>query len=134
MKKLMMVLAVAVALSGCATPREMWDSFAGISIKGISDARADAVSKVFDYDMKTTYEKSEALLKLMPKVSIYRKEPKLIAAYVINPDTTPVGLFFESVDGAHTKVEISSESTPVKEWVARCIFSEKVIELGENKL
>ena len=83
--------------------------------------------KVFEYDYKTCYEKTEALLKKMPFVNIYAKDKGMIAIYYINPDTTPVGIFFKEVDATHTQVEISSESTVAKEWIAKNIFSETVV-------
>ncbi len=126
MKNAIVVLVACAFLCGCATPGNIWKSFLGVSTEGIEASRGDAVTKVFDYDYKACYDKLEALLKKMPNVSIYAKTKDMIAVYVINPNTTPVGLFFKAIDSGHTKVEISSESTPTKEWVARSIFSETV--------
>ena len=124
MKRVVAVLAMLVLLSGCTTPGDYWKKVVGVSTKGIEDARVDAVSKVFDYDYKTCYDKAEALLKTMPKVSIYAKAKGMIAVYVIDPDTTPVGLFFKEIDAGHTQVEVSSGSTPTRDWVAKNVFAE----------
>lgn len=126
MKKIIVLLAACALLSGCATPGDIWKEFLGVSTKGIEEARADALTKVFDCDYKTCYEKAEALLRKMPNVSIYRKDKSMIAIYVINPDTTPVGIFFKEIDSGHTQVEVSSGSTPTKEWVANTVFFEKI--------
>ncbi len=135
MKKIIVLLAVCALLSGCATPGDTWKEFLGVSTKGIEDARVDALTKIFDCDYKTCYEKAETLLKKMPNVSTYRKDKGMIAVYVINPDTTPVGIFFKEIDSGHTQVDVSSESTPTKEWVANNIFFEKIsqqekVEIG----
>jgi len=106
----------------------MWDDFLGVSIKGVTDARVDAMTKVFDYDYKTCYEKTDALLRKIPNASVYRKEKDMIAIYVIDPNTTPVGVFFREIDPGHTQVEVSSESTPTKELVANSIFSGMVLK------
>jgi len=126
MRNLIAVLAACLLLSGCATLGNVWTEFLGVSTQGIEAARPDAMTKVFEYDYKTCYAKAEALLKRMPRTSIYAKNAGMIAVYVINPNTTPVGLFFTEIDATHTKVEVSSPSTPVKEWVAKNIFTEKV--------
>lgn len=123
MKKIIVLLAACALLSGCATPGDIWKEFAGVSTKEIEQVRADAMTKVFDYDYKTCYEKVEELLKEMPNVSIYAKDKSMIAIYVINPNTTPAGIFFKEIDSGHTQVDVSSESTPTKEWVANNIFS-----------
>ena len=134
MRNIIAVSAVCLFMCGCATPGNVWKEFVGVSTKGVEDARADALTKVFDYNYKTCYEKVEALLKKMPHVSIYHKDRGMIAVYVINPNTTPVGIFFKETDAGHTQVDISSESTPTKEWVANNIFSEKVMPQVEPKI
>jgi uncharacterized protein YceK len=126
MRKIIAVLAVGVILSGCATTENVLKEIAGVSTASVEAVRADAASKIFAYDYKTCYDKAEALLREMPRTSIYAKKKDMIAVYVINPNTTPVGIFFTQVDSGHTRVEISSESTPAKEWVARSIFTETV--------
>ncbi len=128
MKKLVMMVLASLLVSGCATPGNIWKTLLGVSTQEVEDFRATASVKVFDYDYKTCYEKTEGLLKKMPFVSIYTKNDAMIAVNYINPDTTPVGIFFKSVDPARTQVEVSSPSTPTKEWVAKNIFSETVLE------
>ncbi|MCX5678377.1 MAG: hypothetical protein NTY76_04640 [Candidatus Omnitrophica bacterium] len=134
MKKIIVLLAACALLSGCATPGDVWKEFVGASTKGIEQARADAMTKVFDYDYKTCYEKVEAFVKTMPNVSIYSKDKGMIAIYVINPNTTPAGIFFKEIDSTHTQVDVSSESTPTKEWVANSIFSETVLKQEKSDI
>ncbi len=124
MKIVVAVIAVSVLLSGCTTPGDYWKKVVGVSTKGIEESRADAVSKVFDYDYKTCYDKTETLLKKMPKVSVFAKTKSMIAVYVIDPNTTPVGIFFKEIDAGHTQVDVASGSTPTRDWVAKNVFAE----------
>jgi hypothetical protein len=128
MRKIIVLLAACALLSGCATPGDVWKEFVGVSTKGVEQARVDAMTKIFDYDYKTCYGKVEEFVKTMPAVSIYAKDKDMIAIYVVNPNTTPVGIFFKEIDSGHTQVDVSSESTPTKEWVANSIFSETVLK------
>lgn len=128
MKKIIVLLAICAVLSGCATAGDVLKEVAGVSTKEIEAARADAMTKIFDCDYKTCYEKVEAFLKKMPNVSIYSKDKSMIAVYVINPNTTASGIFFTEIDSAHTQVDVSSASTPTKEWVANSIFSGTVVK------
>ena len=128
MKKILITLSVCVLLSGCATPAELLKGFLGISTKELEEGRSDALVKVFDYNYDTCYKKVESIVKAMPKVSVYARDKGGIAFYYIDPNTTPVGVFFKSIDPAHTQVEISSQDSSAKEWVAKNIFSETVLK------
>ena len=127
MKKIIVLLSICVFLSGCATPGETLKEFLGNSTKALEECRKDAAVKIFDYDYDTCYKKTEAILKKMLKVSIYAQDKHLIAFYYIDPNTTPVGVFFKEIDPAHTEVEVASEDPDAKEWVAKNVFSETVL-------
>ena len=133
MKKALIILAACIVLGGCATAPEAVKCFLGISTKELEVDRKDAAVKVFDYDYNTCYAKAKGIIEKMPQVSIYAENRSMIAVYYTNPNVNPVGLFFTSVDAAHTKVEVSSASPGAKEWVAKNIFSEKVlpVEMAE---
>lgn len=128
MPRIFIVLVACVLLCGCATPKNILSAVIGNSTQEIDEWRPEAEVKIFDYDYKTCYAKAEEILKKMPKVVIYAKRPDLIAVFYLTPDTTPVGLYFGSVDASRTQVEISSPSTPAKLWVAQNVFGEKVLE------
>ena len=113
-------------MSGCMTPREAMSRVVGNSTKAIEDARPSALVKTFDYDYKTCYEKTEKLLKAMPKTSIYAKDAHMIAVYYIDPNTTPVGIYFKEIDPSHTQVEVSSQGEDAKKWIADNIYSETI--------
>ncbi len=129
MKNIIVVSVLCLFMCGCSTCGNVnvWREVTGTSTKGVEAARVDAMKKILDYDYKTCYEKVEACLKKMPYVSVYYKDKGMIAIYVTNPNTTSVGIFFTETDSGHTQVDVSSESTPTKEWVANSIFSEKVL-------
>ena len=127
MNKFIVFLAICLLLSGCAIAGDGWKPLLGVSTRELKNCRSEAAVKVFEYDYKKCYKKTEALLKEMPNIEVYDKSKEMIAIFYINPDTTPVGIFFKEVDASHTQVEISSESTVAKEWIARNIFSETVV-------
>lgn len=128
------VLALSLSgLSGCTSWHNCVKTFIGTSTQDVEDARNTALTKVFDYDYDTCYAKMEKLLKLMRKASVYAKNNEMIAFYYIDPNDTPVGIFFKKIDPAHTQVEVSSLSTPVKETIAKNLFSETTPDVTERK-
>lgn len=132
MKKLLIILSACIFLSGCVTLPEPIKGFLGISTKELAEARKDAAVKVFNYDYGTCYKKTEAIIKAMPKVSVYAQDEGGIAFYYIDPNTTPVGVFFKKIDPTHTEVQISSQDSNAKVWVAKNIFSETVLQATTN--
>ena len=56
---------------------------------------------------------------------VYANDPRkdLIAIYVSEEDTTPVGIFLKSIDANTTLIEISSPSTYAKETITKIVFS-----------
>lgn len=109
---------------GCASTKEATKGFFGISTKSLEDARKDAVKNAFKYDYKTCYTKVKSVLKEKGSY-IYSQdiEKKMIAIYVSELDTTPVGIFFTVIDANNTQIEISSPSTSAKELISKRIFS-----------
>jgi hypothetical protein len=55
----------------------------------------------------------------------------MIAIYVSETDTTPVGLFFKEIDKSNTQVEVSSPSTYAKELISEKVF--KLLKPPEKK-
>jgi len=110
--------------AGCASLQEGAKGIAGVSMKILVDGRKDALVKTFDYDYTTT---NTMVLKVLDDVQayIYAKDAfdHLIAVYVSEKDTTPVGIFLKTVDANKTQVEIASPSTYAKEWFAHKIFT-----------
>jgi hypothetical protein len=117
-------LLFIISTAGCASMKEAARGFVGISTKSLEDARKDAVKNTFSYDYKTSYTKVESVLKEKGSY-IYSQDSqkKMIAIYVSELDTTPVGIFFTKIDANNTQIEVSSPSTSAKELISNRIFS-----------
>ena len=65
---------------------------------------------------------------------IYTDDPKknMLAIYVSEADTTPVGIFLKEMDASNTQIEISSPSTYAKELIAEKLFNLLVTESGKD--
>jgi len=120
-------------LSGCATLTEGTKGFAGISTKVLEEGRKNAVSKIINCDYNACYHQAKEILKSIGAY-IYSADPKkqLIAVYVSDEDTTPVGLFFQEIDANNTLIEVSSPSSYAKELIAEKV-SAAFKELKEPK-
>lgn len=120
---------------GCSSVREKVKEGAkqvwGTSTKPVEESRKDAVRESFAYDYSSCYDKSLVALK-DSQAYIYAKDKakKLIAVYISEEDTTPVGIFFTELDATHTQIEVSSPSTFAKESIATKLFSRLVIALN----
>jgi hypothetical protein len=113
-----------ISTSGCAAITEGAKGVAGISTRALEEARKDAITKAFNYDYFTCYTKILDILKQIDAY-IYTQDIKrhMIAIYVSEQDTTPVGLFFKEIDANNTQIEVSSPSTYAKELISTKIFS-----------
>ena len=130
------VLSFVILMSGCAMIKEGAKGFAGVSTKVIEQSRKDAITKTFNYDYNTCYNKVKRILKERGSY-IYAEDLKkqLLAIYVSEQDTTPVGLFFKKIDANNTQIEVSSPSTYAKEFIATRVSSalEKLLNPEEDK-
>ena len=109
---------------GCASLKEKYKGFLGISTKVLEDARGKAITKVFNYNYNTCYDKVKAgLTEIGSYIYAEDKNKHMIAIFVSETDTTPVGIFLKQIDANNTQVEVSSQSTYAKETVAKNIFS-----------
>jgi len=106
-------------LSGCAALTQGAKGIAGLSTKEIEVSRKDAVKKDYNYDYKTCFNKAKEILN-KKGAYIYAQSIKrhMIAVFVSQSDTTPVGLYFKEIDATHTSIEFSSPSTYAKELIA----------------
>ncbi|MDP2943941.1 MAG: DUF3568 family protein [Candidatus Omnitrophota bacterium] len=117
-------LLFAILASGCASIKDTVKCIAGVSTKVLEDGRKTAVKKTFNYDYFTCYTKTSEILKGL-NAYIYTQDIKkqIIAIYVSQSDTTPVGFFFKEVDQNTTQIEVSSPSTYAKEYFSAKLFS-----------
>jgi len=122
--KLFLLFFIFCFLSGCSGFKETTRGFLGVSTKILEDKREGAIKKDFSGDLETIHNKIKDILKKEGSY-IYRDDlaRNLIALYVSNADTTPVGVFLTEVDKNNTRIEVSSPSTYGKEFIADIIFS-----------
>jgi len=109
-------------LSGCARIKEISKGIRGVSTRELEKRRVDAIKRTYDCKYEDAYEK---VLKVLKEAGcyIYAKDLKtrMIAIYVSEQDTTPVGIYFNS--SAHaTEIAVSSPSTYAKELISGKIF------------
>jgi hypothetical protein len=140
----------SVVLSGCATVKEAAKGFAGISTRVLEEKRKDAIRESFALDYDSCYVKVKDILK--EKVAIKKIEEessdggsayiyaddtakKMLAIYLSETDTTPVGIFFTPEGEGSTMVEVSSPSIYAKEYIANRIFTgiKASLRPGEDK-
>jgi len=110
---------IVLLLGGCAGVKEAGRGIAGTSTRILEDHINDAL--VREYTLDTAAARDRARRGLLATGSyIYREEKakQLIAVYVSEADTTPVGLFFEEADRNRTRIRFSSPSTYAKELIA----------------
>ena len=111
-------------LCGCASLKEGAKGFAGISTRVLEESRKDAAVKVFKGDYSSVADKTrDALREIGAYVYADDAAQGLIAAYVSETDTTPVGLFLRAVDAGSTRVEVSCPSIYARELFAGQVFA-----------
>lgn len=115
---------LSILLAGCAMIKEAGRGIAGISTQAVEETRKDALKKTFKYDSNTCYNKVEGILK-GAGAYIYAKDSRkpMLAVYVSEIDTTPVGIFFTAIDSQKTEIAVSSPAKYAKELIARQIFT-----------
>jgi len=125
---------LSTVLLGCATVKEAARGFMGVSTQVLEEKRKDALKESFAIDYDSCYGKVKDILKEKEKDKdsntyqqpyIYAEDlqKKMIAIYLSETDTTPVGIFITGQEKGHTLVEISSPSTYAKEYIANKIFT-----------
>jgi len=104
---------------GCSTVKELSKGALGISTKVLEEGRKDSIKKDFNRDYDTCYKTTKDSLNKI-HAYIYAEAPSknMIAIYVTETDTTPVGIFFKSIDKNDTTIEVSSPSTYAKELIS----------------
>lgn len=125
MKKFMLWALILVFCSGCGVGwKESLRGLAGTSTKILEDNLAGAESQEFNLGYDAAYTKAMALLKKM-EAYVYRVEPKkkLVAIYISEEDTTPVGIFFKATDKNKTLISVSSPSSFAKRVISVKLFA-----------
>lgn len=113
-----------VLASGCAGVKETAKGIMGVSTKELEKNENSAIKEVFNCEYKVCYNGTIEILKETGSYIYAIDVPKnMVAVYVSQADTTPVGVFFKKIDAAKTQVEVSSPSTYGKELIAKNIFT-----------
>ncbi|MDD5409052.1 MAG: hypothetical protein PHC71_03045 [Candidatus Omnitrophica bacterium] len=119
----------SVVLSGCTTIKEAAKGFAGVSTRILEEGRKEALKKSFALDYDSCYAKVKDILKEggkeeegKPYVYAEDAQKKMLAVYLSETDTTPVGIFFSQEQKGATMIEISSPSIYAKEYIAAKVF------------
>ncbi len=117
------IILLAMVLSGCATIKDVPKGVAGISTKVLEDKRSSAITKNFNCDYNTGHAKiKEILIRTGSYIYSDNKQKRMIAIYVSETDTTPVGIFFNE-NGQTLDIQVSSPSTYAKEYISSKIFA-----------
>jgi hypothetical protein len=118
------IFSFMILISGCATIKEDAKKVLGVSTKALEEGRKNAVSKTFNCDYNSCYNKTQEILKDI-KAYIYAQDTKkqMIAVYVSEDDTTPVGIFFKEADAKNTQLEVSSPSSYAREFISAKLFT-----------
>ncbi len=131
---------LSTVLLGCSTVKEATKGFLGVSTQVLEDKRKEAIKESFAVDYDNCYAKVEDILKEKAQEKAKEKgkenenengsyiytedhQKKMIAIYLSETDTTPVGIFFTDEANSHTMIEVSSPSTYAKEYIANKIFT-----------
>ncbi|MFC1675218.1 DUF3568 family protein [Candidatus Omnitrophota bacterium] len=121
---LSIICLLLISLSGCATIKECAKGFAGVSTKVLEDGRNEAISMKFNTDYDTCYKLSEEILARIGTYTYARDTSKqMIAVFLSEEDTTPVGIFISKIDEKNTQIEVSSPSTFARETISTKLFS-----------
>jgi len=120
---------------GCSTVKELSKGALGVSTKVLEEGRKDAIKKDFNRDYDTCYKITKDSLNKI-QAYIYAEDPSknMIAIYVTESDTTPVGIFFKSIDKNNTTIEVSSPSTYARELISAKLWLGMEGKLKEEKI
>jgi len=110
---------ILLLAGGCAQVKEACRGIAGTSTKILEEHVSDAIAKEFAFDLATcTLKTRQALTAAGSYVYAEDAKRQLIAVYVSESDTTPVGLFFKEKGKSRTQILFSSPSTYARELIA----------------
>jgi hypothetical protein len=114
--------------------KEVCRGFEGTSTKILEEGRAAAFTKEIPCEYAQCYRLAKDILTRM-QVYFYAEDTKkgMLAFYVSQEDTTPVGVFVVSLDQDRTRIEVSSPSTAAKETVSKKLFYDVDVTLSLQK-
>jgi len=117
--KIISGVLIVLLLGGCAGMKEACRGVAGISTKVLEEHVSEAIAKEFTFDLATCKLKvRQALVAAGAYIYAEDAQKQLVAVYVSESDTTPVGLFFKEKEKSRTQVLFSSPSSYARELIA----------------
>ncbi|MFA6384805.1 MAG: hypothetical protein WCY10_05485 [Candidatus Omnitrophota bacterium] len=129
------ICCAAVVGAGCCGFKEGSRGFLGVSTKVLEDGRQNAISRTYPVNYAKCLETVNTALADSKAYVYARKDAdKMIAFYLTESDTTPVGVFFTEKDGSATEVAVSSPSRYAKEFITDKIaagFNKKPARAGK---
>ena len=130
------VLCLFIAGTGCAGLAETARGIAGVSTKVLEDGRKSVAKKSYPVTYATCRETVDYVLS-HNNVYIYARneQKKMVAFYLSETDTTPVGVFFTVQGDAVTEVSVSSPSRYAKEFIVDKISArfDKVLRADQGQ-
>ncbi|MDD4938864.1 MAG: hypothetical protein PHE18_00450 [Candidatus Omnitrophica bacterium] len=130
LREVLIICFLISNLTGCATIIESCKGLAGVSTRSVEDARKNAIKKAYNYDYSSCVSQVRDILKgIRSYIYADNGRKQMIAVYLSEEDTTPVGIFFKEIDPKSTQVEVSSPSTYAKEFI-----SGKISDVLEKKI
>lgn len=123
--RIVFLITALILVAGCASISEITKSSWGSSTRALQNARADAVSRVYECQYDICFEQVRGVLG-EEEISIFISdlEERLMIAMNIPlcVSTTEVGIFFVQEAEDKIKIEISSLSPKAKRIASELIF------------
>lgn len=127
----------AITSVGCTLVRDISDNIAGTYLKGLERKRENEMSRVVNYSIDESFERTlNILLAMDAKIMKVESESYAILAVVsggpmledsidstFEANTADVGIFFSAQEPQRTKISINCFSTSILEHAANEIFS-----------
>ena len=130
------LLALSVALLGCAALMDAPSNIAGFSTRSLEERRTDSVYQVYDCSEALCFQEVLNAAQNEKYHVFTQDQAKGVIVLMSIPgavDTTQVGVFFTPLSGQKgVKVELSSRSTPAKRVVAKVLF--EALSVKFNKI
>jgi hypothetical protein len=125
------LIAVFLFLSGCAVISEGFKGVTGLSTRSLERTRTSAAADEFSCSLAACQKLVRDEVRSMGSY-IYADSSRknLIAIYVSENDTTPVGIFFTEVNADTTRIEVSSPSSRAKELISGRLFARLKMKLA----
>jgi hypothetical protein len=116
-------LVIGIFTSGCTTIKEGAKGVAGLSTKILEEKRGEALKTTYDCQLAKCYTDVARMLNNTSSYIYARKPNQMLAIYISEEDTTPVGIFFTKISDTQTQVEVSSPSVYGKEAISRRVHN-----------